>query len=246
LIGGGGALPKSICVALTGTSARCDAAEVTRTHKPAAPQDATADASLDLPQGDGRDVGIDLNLELPPHWERAAGIVTHFAHTSPEGWRVTGTVSQGARGLVISKLEVWPEAEEQATAATQSVTSRMLRAIPLGQILVQTQDWMKMFTVVTVIPTADEILAAHAPANPGPGRAPLPDELLRQVAEGYLMEIGGGLRGAVQRLAERLGRPEKTVSNWVAKARKEGWLGPASQGRAGATPGPRLLESRRS
>jgi len=205
---------------------------VTRTH------DAPPDAEPGSP--------IELNLEIPQPHERAAGAVAHFMHASPEGWLVKGTVAQGPRGLVISRLEVLPEAESDT--ATQSVTSRMLRAVPLGEILTQTQHWTKAFTVVTVpmIQTADEILAAHAPASPGPGRAPLPDELLRQVAEGYLMELGQGLRGAVQRLAEQLDRPEGTVSNWVAKARKDGWLGPASQGRAGATPGPRLMESRRT
>jgi transposase len=36
----------------------------------------------------------------------------------------------------------------------------------------------------------------------------------------------------------------KTINNWIARARNEGWLGPAAQGRAGADPGPRLLEAK--
>lgn len=210
---------------------------MTRTHEPPQPP---------RPEGLPTDEPLNFQMEIPDPHERAAGIVARFAYFDDEGWRVSGLVADGPQGLVIAKLEVWPQADAQAH--TESVSSRMLRAIPLGSILTEAQRWAKHFTVVTVptIQTADEILAAHQPTNPGPGRAPLPDELLRQVAEGYLLEMQSGLRGAVQRLADRLGRPEKTVSNWVAKARRDGWLGPASQGRAGATPGPRLLQARRS
>jgi transposase-like protein len=95
------------------------------------------------------------------------------------------------------------------------------------------------------IRTADEILSAGAPERAQPGRAPLPDELLRQVAEGYILENAPGKpRGAVKRLAQQLGRSENTVSRWVARARKDGWLGPGRQGHEGAEPGPRLLAAR--
>jgi transposase-like protein len=97
---------------------------------------------------------------------------------------------------------------------------------------------------VTIKP-ADQIIEASAPSKPQPGRAPLPDELLQQVAEGYLAESAPGKpRGAVKRLAQQLGRPEQTVSRWVARARKDGWLGPGRQGHEGADPGPRLLAAR--
>lgn len=218
---------------MTAERERCDIAGVTRTPEP----------SPEQPESDEKP--IDLELEIPDPNERDAGAVAHFKHSSPEGWRAAGTVSQGRRGLVISRLEVWPDAE--GAAPLESVTSRTLRAIPLGYILSEVQRWTELLTFATVrVQTADEILAAHHPEGPSPGRAPLPDELLRQVAEGYLAETSRGLRGAVKRLSDQLGRPEKTVSNWVAKARRDGWLGPASQGRAGATPGPRLLDSRNS
>lgn len=95
------------------------------------------------------------------------------------------------------------------------------------------------------IRTADQILSAAAPEKSQPGRAPLPDALLREVAEGYLLEAGPGQpRGAVKRLAQQLGRSENTVSRWVARARRDGWLGPGRQGHEGAEPGPRLLAAR--
>jgi hypothetical protein len=97
------------------------------------------------------------------------------------------------------------------------------------------------------IRTADEILSASATEKSQPGRAPLPDDLLREVAEGYLVQSGPGKpRGAVKRLAQQLGRSENTVSRWVARARKDGWLGPGRQGHEGAEPGPRLLAARSS
>jgi hypothetical protein len=95
------------------------------------------------------------------------------------------------------------------------------------------------------IRTADQILSAAAPEKPQPGRAPLPDALLREVAEGYIAECGPGKpRGAVKRLAQRLGRPETTVARWVARARRDGWLGPGAPGRDVGEPGPRLLAAR--
>lgn len=95
------------------------------------------------------------------------------------------------------------------------------------------------------IKTADQIISASTPQKSQPGRAPLPDELLHQVAEGYLAEAAPGKpRGAVKRLAQQLGRSENTVSRWVARARKDGWLGPGRQGHEGAEPGPRLLDVR--
>ncbi|AWT47581.1 hypothetical protein HXP45_26800 [Streptomyces actuosus] len=50
----------------------------------------------------------------------------------------------------------------------------------------------------------------------------------------------GKPQGATRRLSEAYGRPEQTVRTWIARARKEGWLGPSAKGRAGAEPGPRL------
>lgn len=97
---------------------------------------------------------------------------------------------------------------------------------------------------VTIAP-ADQVLSENAPEKPQPGRAPLPDELLATVAEGYIAESGPGKpRGAVKRLAQRLGRPEATVSRWVARARKEGWLGPGASGREVGDPGPKLMAAR--
>ncbi|MFI8106294.1 hypothetical protein [Streptomyces sp. NPDC086023] len=136
----------------------------------------------------------------------------------------------------------------------------MLRDVPVGAILddvryILAMDELKgtptvgpitgtVFSGQAPTRTADEIIASSAPAKSTPGRAALPDALMQAVAEGYIAESAPGKpRGAVKRLAAALGRPDATVSGWVMKARKDGWLGPGAAGREGAEPGPRLLQA---
>lgn len=188
----------------------------------------------------------------PTPEEAKHGIVGHFVQ-SGDGWTAAGTVARGPQGLSIIRLEVIPGKEGDEVGP--SVTSRMLRDVPVGVILDKVRLWAAMNEAVAAVSeggvlmsferpsrTADEIIAASAPAEPRPGRAALPDDLMRAVAEGYIAESAPGMpRGAVKRLAEALDRPEQTVSRWVVRARKEGWLGPGSAGREGAEPGPRLV-----
>jgi hypothetical protein len=73
------------------------------------------------------------------------------------------------------------------------------------------------------------------------GRVTLDDELLREVAHRYWVYTGPGQpSGAIKRLAEDFQRPEETIRTWVARARREGWLGPSVKGRAGAEAGWKL------
>ncbi|QFZ78716.1 hypothetical protein GFH48_12825 [Streptomyces fagopyri] len=61
------------------------------------------------------------------------------------------------------------------------------------------------------------------------------------MAHRYWLYTGPGQPpGAVKRLAADFNRPEETIRTWVARARREGWLGPSVKGRAGAEPGPKL------
>ncbi|MFD9519310.1 hypothetical protein [Streptomyces sp. NPDC059979] len=201
-----------------------------------------------------------MDIYEPSKKDKALGIVSRFVHTSTEG-TTRGTVSRSDRGLVITHLDVTP-----ATTGSQpgGITARLLRDIPVGRILDSARTWLAVNEMMAAsaasgddgpilmvyggLPTrtADEIIAAHSPAQASPGRAPLPDELLREVAEGYISESAPGRpRGAVKRLAAALERPEDTVSRWVARARREGWLGPGAAGREGAEPGPKLVAARR-
>lgn len=218
---------------------------------------------------------MQLTLDQPSKKESAAGVVARFRHDADDGWTVAGTVSRGPNGHVISHLEVWPGRPGDAPGGSVTTrmlhdirVGQIINAVRYWEMRQKVRDMAsrmeykpgderaeQLLTEVfsepmyapgskVTIKTADEIIGA-TPREPQPGRAPLPDELLHQVAEGYLAEAAPGRpRGAVKRLAQQLGRSENTVSRWVARARRDGWLGPGRQGHEGAEPGPRLLDAR--
>lgn len=69
----------------------------------------------------------------------------------------------------------------------------------------------------------------------------LTDERLREVALVYLSEASKGAAKAMSRVAERYDKPEQTVRQWVARARRDGWLAPGIRGRPMVEAGPRLV-----
>jgi hypothetical protein len=155
-------------------------------------------------------------------------------------WEASGTVSRGPRGLVISALEVRPEA-----TSTSGVTGALLRKIQVGEVLHVVRAAVAQAT------QARERALADVPPEPASltsgtrrgGRAALSDDLLRQVAISYLAETAPDKpAGAVARMAEEYHRPEETIRSWIARARRSGWLGPSVRGRAGAEPGKRLVD----
>jgi DNA-binding IclR family transcriptional regulator len=163
-----------------------------------------------------------------------AGLVAHVREHQRDGWTWTAAVTRGPNGLTVSRLEI------QTDDPAATITSRILRSIPLGTITSAVQVWLEASEIPALRPSLG-YESAHFTRGPRPdtrpGRAPLTDTLLRDVAEGYLRETGPDKpRGAIKRLAEQLDRPEPTVSRWVVRARKEGWLGPATPCREGAEP----------
>lgn len=185
-------------------------------------------------------------LPVRIYWPAAdtQGVVAHFEY-EPEGepWSVFGDVTRGSQGLVISRLEIRP------AESSSGVTGSLLRKIPVGEILGAirvkaaweaaqregTRAVLGQEPVPGVFSEGDE----KAPRRGG--RAPITDELLREIAVAYLIETAPGKpSGAVKRIAERFERPEETIRTWITRARKDGWLGPSVKGRAGAEPGPRL------
>lgn len=148
-----------------------------------------------------------------------------FTRSDPAGWTVAGEFSRGPHGLTISRMLI-------TTDAPNGVTAASLRSIPVGAIIADHIAKMP----VTIRPAAAVARGRRS------GRRPLTQELLRDVAMGYIDENApGSPPGAMKRLAERFGKPEETMRNWVTRARKDGWLGPSVKGRAGAAPGPMLL-----
>ena len=175
----------------------------------------------------------DIAVHHPTAEQQKSGAVAAFSCQSADGWTANGSVTRRAQGqLAISDIQITADPDG-------AISAKVLRAIPLGDIL------------ASVLASAAEIdlkpeTSAPAQVEPGrPGRAPLSGALLRRVAEGYLAESSPGKpKGAVKRLAEQMNEPQGTVSRWVWRARRDGWLGPAAPGREGAEPGPRLFEAR--
>lgn len=168
---------------------------------------------------------------FPAHAGADPALAATFEFTAPGGETTVGDVSRGRNGLVISRLEVRP------AAGSTGVTAGLLRRIPVGAILATAN--------VQTVGQNRALPSTQAAASERPqrrsGRAPLAQELLRDVAVAYVEENAPGKpTGAMKRLAERFDRPEETVRSWVTRARRDGWLGPSVRGRAGAEPGFRL------
>ncbi|MGD0985725.1 MAG: hypothetical protein ABSA65_18230 [Acidimicrobiales bacterium] len=139
------------------------------------------------------------------------------------------------------------------------ITPTLLRQLPLGQIVAAAQrslarrDWD---TDGVFVDGHRRVDASELPADSREalergaeqavagrrGRPEIADTLLEAVASAYLEEAPGGA-GLTRRLAERFNRPEPTVRDWVAAARRRGFLSAAQPGRRGAAPGPRLTDA---
>ena len=176
------------------------------------------------------------------------GVVVHFDYT-PEGesWSVFGDVTRGAHGLVISRIEVTPDAE------STGVTGGLLRKIPTGEILAAVRTkaaWEAARRDGTRALLGEEparglFSETDSKVPHRGGRTPITSDLLKDVAVAYLEETAPEApAGAMKRMSQRFGRPEETVRTWVTRARKDGWLGPSAKGRSGAEPGPRLILAR--
>lgn len=167
------------------------------------------------------------------------GLIAIFECVTDSDWVVSGDVTRGPFGLVITRLEV------RRPGDSTGVTSSLLRKIPVGEILaaVQTEiaaELMRRGGEGEAF-SATLTLMNTEPARTS-GRAPLSPQLLREVALAYIAENGPGKGpGAMTRLAEKFDKPEETVRRWVKRARSDGWLGPGAKGRAGAEPGPKLI-----
>lgn len=165
-------------------------------------------------------------------WDRRTAA---FLYSSPDGWTASGTVTRTRRrGVIISELTFHGGAEDEGEPGP--VTSSALRQLPTGDIIATAMrsDALPPYEhAVEPVPREEKRQ---------PGRQPLTDELLVEVATRYLAETGPSKpRGAVQRLAEQMGKPPATISRWLMRARADGWLGPAVPGREGGEAGPRLI-----
>lgn len=183
----------------------------------------------------------DLTEDRSPHTfisepnpdEQLPGTAATFVYRSPDGWTASGLIAETDRGPAVQRLTIDPG------ESGDSVTAKMLRGVPLTDII---STAASSAPVLQAVARARRSVDQDERGTRRPGRAPLSDALLRQVAELYLEETAPGKpRGAVGRVADRMGKDSNTLSRWVHQARRRGWLGPAVPGREGGTPGPLLL-----
>jgi hypothetical protein len=160
-----------------------------------------------------------------------------FTYSSPEGWTATGTVTRTRRrGVVISEIAFHARLEEDG--APGAVTSSDLRKAPTGEIVAAAMRSPELPPYEYEQPAPP----VSSDDRPRPGRVPITDGQLREIAVLYLEETAPGKpRGAIKRIAERKGMSTPTVGRWVMRAREAGWLGPAVPGREGGEPGARLV-----
>ncbi|MFV8314949.1 hypothetical protein [Mycobacterium sp. 23] len=139
------------------------------------------------------------------------------------------------------------------------INSDVLRRVPLGDIITRTErqlvddSWrtegVRAFPGPNLMPDelSDEQRRALENSSTAAarrrGRPELSDELLIDVAETYVWEAGRG-RGALKRMSEVFDRPEATIRDWIAMARRRGYLAPTKPGRRGAAAGPNLPSTR--
>lgn len=182
---------------------------------------------LQLP---GTQVRLSLDISEtadPDHLTFAARPATGEGDRS---WRINGDVYRTEAGLKVTRIEV-----DTDPAGPVEVTGSLMRQIPIGTIL----DYVRGRVSAHLARDLPDVPAAAMAVSSG--RTEMTDGFLRDVALSYLRETAPGKpQGATRRLADAYGRPEQTVRTWIARARKEGWLGPSAKGRAGAEPGPRL------
>jgi hypothetical protein len=194
---------------------------------------------FDLASSPVEDTGPRTHIHAPTPEQRSSGSIAAFVYRGEDGWTAIGTISKAFRGLTINHLEVDP------AARNGTVTARMLRDLPLSEILAAAAASEPVLEALRQI--QDQAPPEIAPEMRRPGRAPIPDETLRRVAELYLEETAPGKeRGAVTRVAAQMDEKPATISRWVFMARKRGWLGPATPGREGGVPGPLLMLARMS
>lgn len=187
-----------------------------------------ADSSDDQQHGTG---APDTQFSWPTD-ARDRESIADYTYVSKDGWTARGMLGYSVEdGLYLQSLTV-------DAPSGGRITTKMLRELPLTDILAKARST----DFIAQASLAEHMEPIPAPESKGPGRTPLSEDLLREVALGYLDQTAPGMgRGAVKRLAERMGIDQKTMSRYVFRARQTGWLGPAVHGREGSEPGPKLI-----
>jgi hypothetical protein len=171
-------------------------------------------------------------------------------------WIVYGSIAIATDGsLVIESLAVGPAFEDQLSRGGDEIalgiTSQLLRLLSPARILAACTERLlaeghMLDTVAALhgtrpIPPKQRELLQRADQG-RPRHAKIDDNQLAQFAARYLTLYHRGVPQLRDQLAREFGLTTTQVRDRTNQARRRGHLTPGSPGRAGASPGPRLLE----
>ena len=151
----------------------------------------------------------------------------------------------------------------ELTVQARDVTSTILKSLKIGDIRegvleqLRFADWATREVGASTTDqeaaytTIQQTAASLRGTGRRRGRPALDDDFLRHIAERYLELLDQHGQRVVKKLTEELRKkpgPEtlsrETVARWVKRARQDGWLTPSTPGKAGGSPGHKLLVHR--
>jgi hypothetical protein len=179
-----------------------------------------------------------------------------LAEKSNALWIIYGSIASATDGsLVVESLAVGPAFEDQLSRegddVGRGITGQLLRLLSPPRILAACAEHLiaqgHMLDAAAahhdtppMSPTQRDLLDRM---NEGrPRHATVSDEQLAQFAARYLTLYHRGVPQLRLQLAREFGLTTTQVRDRTNQARRRGYLTPGSRGRAGANPGPRLLE----
>lgn len=206
---------------------------------------------------------------VEPTTELGEPFVARFSTRWRDEWVLSGTLQLVDDRLSISSLSIDVASSVRKSKRSRQrrpdefpatgVTADLLREVPLGKLLDQARLalWahpaylvaQKMAEGAAVVMTSELRqsfeTAENTPAPRKRGRPSLGDDYYRQLALQYLDLLSKhGSRDLLEKLGELQDPPRErdTMRDHVRRATLLGFLGPATPGRGGRSPGPRLLE----
>ena len=187
----------------------------------------------------------------------ARGTRLRLAEKSNALWIVHGSIAVATGGsLVIESLAVGPAFEDQLSREgddiAPGITSQLLRLLSPPRILAACAEHLiaqghMLDDAATadpdISPTSRKQTDLLGRIDEGrPQRARVGDDQLAQFAARYVTLYHRGVPQLRLQLAREFGLTTTQVRDRTNRARRRGYLTPGSRGRAGANPGPRLLE----
>lgn len=212
--------------------------------------------------------GFRVDVELKEDREVWAPYVASY-RTRIDEWGVSGMLQVVDQQLALGSIDIGlahltrgggkrMRARRLDEYPAAGITGTVLRRIPVGKILDQARlallarpatTWVEQMVEAGAVPPFDsgqlvEVEGMATGHKVGPGRPARSDDDFERIARQYLeLQTAYGARGLLERLAAAQDPPKtrETMRDIVRAATKKQFLSPATPGRGGRGPGPRLL-----